>query len=271
MYRNLSEDELEEIYSQLLPAQKDVLDNHVKRGMQTQWLNRMAKHIGQAIPEEDLHNPEAAMDKYLEWKLIEYIDAGHVDPNLRCECGRPLRRQFTVLKTATGEVIRFGITHFEQETGLDPKTVREVTTGLKSIDKERDEILWKVSIGWEIPDIPDTIQVPADIQIQLDVGLPLLERQMEKLRRLIRDDYLRRLAEDRNKLIAQKRAEVNSRKIDFPQLHHNLMARLGIRNKQFIALKELIEHNGITDLNAVWEIAKTCYSVDELMIKLQNG
>jgi hypothetical protein len=78
----------------------------------------------------------------------------------------------------------------EQHTGLDPETVTLIIKGLKEIDTERAGILSKVISKWKLPFvIPFDLEVPKDMQEQLRVNLPLLDRQIYRLDMMIRKYY----------------------------------------------------------------------------------
>lgn len=203
MLNEFSRTNLNEVYLLLTEEQRTVLDNNVKRGKKTKWLNIWAKKIGVVLTEEDLEDPEKSMETLLEWILVDYEDALTVDPNLRCECGRALRYRYTVLHKKSGQIYKLGIVHFEQHTGLSPDMVRAITKGLEEIDLERDEILSKVIRKWELPfRIPTTIEIPNDMIEQLRVDLPLLERQVKRIEDLIRNDREQRF----NKLFKTSQA-----------------------------------------------------------------
>jgi hypothetical protein len=176
-------EDLTEVYMSLSDEQKLVIDTHIKRGKKTEWLNIWAKKKGGVLSEEDLSSPDKAMESLLEWILIEYEDFLTVNSEIRCECGRPLRYRYTVLHKPTGKEYKLGIIHLQQHTGLSPEIVRLITKGLKKIDLERDEILTKIKDNWKLAfDIPTDFEIPKDMQEQLRVNLPLLDRQVERLK-----------------------------------------------------------------------------------------
>lgn len=182
-----SEKELNEAYLSLSEGQRKVLDNYVKRGMKTKWLNLWAKKKGAVLEDKELEDPESAMERLLEWVLIDYEDSLTINPATRCECGRALRYRYTILHKETGKIYKLGRVHFQEHTGLDPETVRLVMKGIKEIDTEREDILSKVISGWTLPFvIPLDLEMPKDIQEQLKVNLPLLDRQVYRLSMMIR-------------------------------------------------------------------------------------
>lgn len=178
--------ELSNAYLSLSDAQKKVLDEYVKRGRKTSWLNAWAEKKGSVLTTEQLENPDEAMNTLLDWVLLDYEERLSVDPNLRCECGRALKRRYTVWHRETGTTYKLGEVHFCQHTGLDPEMVRLIRKGLAKIDLERDEILSKVIEGWVLPaKLPKSLEIPADISAQLCVNLPLLDRQVHRLQKMI--------------------------------------------------------------------------------------
>lgn len=188
MYNKYSDAQLTAAYEKLTDEQKYVLDEQIKRGKKTKWLNSWAKKKGNVLTDEDLNDIDAAMNKLLEWVLVDYEDSLRINPETKCECGRALRYRYTVLHKSTGKQYKLGIVHLEQHTGLNPELVTEIKKGMKEIDVERDEILSKVIDGWYLPfDIPISINIPAYIKEQLRVDLPLLDRQVVRLTKLITD------------------------------------------------------------------------------------
>lgn len=181
-----TQEELNKAYVSLSDEQKKVLNEHVKRGRKTKWLNAWAEKKGIVLTDKQLEDPDETMNSLLDWILLDYEEKEYVDPNMRCECGRALKRRYTVWHKGTGKIYKLGEVHFVQHTGLDPEIVRLIRKGLAKIDLERDEILSKVIEGWKLPfKIPLFIEIPADISEQLNVDLPLLDRQINRLQKMI--------------------------------------------------------------------------------------
>ncbi|WP_055665468.1 hypothetical protein [Desnuesiella massiliensis] len=218
--RGYSEEQLKEAYLSLNDEQKQVLDEHIKQGMKTKWLNILAKNKGTVLTEEEREKPEMAMEKLLDWILLDYEDSLTINPNTRCECGRALRYRYTVLHKSTGKVYKLGSVHFEHHTGFSPELVRLITNGIKEINLERDEILSKVIRRWTFPgNIPPTIAIPKDMVEQLRVNLPLLDRQVTRLIDII------------NTYNALTQTSLTSKKIELPPIDLSYVDPIALYNK----------------------------------------
>ncbi|MDP4092548.1 MAG: hypothetical protein Q8920_04235 [Bacillota bacterium] len=199
----MDKNDLKKTYLSLTEEQKKVLDGYIKRGLKTKWLNSWAEKLGSVLTEEELDNPDKTIESLLEWQLIEYEDNIIVDGNLKCECGRSLRRRYTILHKPTGKIYKLGVIHFEQHTDMSPEMVRLITKGLQKIDLEKEELLEKVKNKWRLPfSIPFDMPVPNDMADQLRVKLPLLNRQEKRLQVLL-NEY----KEEQEKELERKRIE----------------------------------------------------------------
>ncbi|WP_409342020.1 DUF3895 domain-containing protein [Paenibacillus sp. MBLB4367] len=185
----LSVEERDAVFRTLPEEQRAFLEERMKRGRRTQFARQMAEQKGAVIPESASYEDIESL--LSDWIYVGYIDAGHVSEAYPCECGRSLRYQHTVQNKATGEVKRFGIDHLEMHTGIDARTVQAILKGFNVIDYELSEILRKVTEGWKwqdvVRDIPAGLELTADIAEHIELGLPLLERQVAKLKALIRE------------------------------------------------------------------------------------
>ncbi|WP_062107479.1 DUF3895 domain-containing protein [Bacillus niameyensis] len=183
----LNTNERESLLSLLTEQQKSFLQDHVKRGKKTVFANQMAKDKGLVLPEGATSEEiEMLLD---EWILVDYIDNGFINPETPCECGKPLRYQYIVRHKTMNEVRRFGSTHFEEHTGLPAQIVNQIKKGFTQIDYEMDELLQKFADGWVFSDniLPKNFTVPDDIKEHLDLELPLLDRQITRLKKLINE------------------------------------------------------------------------------------
>lgn len=169
------------IMGSLSDEQQDYLHNFLKRGKRTAFASVLARLKGDGLEENAEHIST-------QWMFIEYIDAGKVSNEHLCECGRPLRYQYIVKNLVTNKILKFGKDHFERHTGLPSSIVKAVLKGMYKIDCELDEILNKISSGWSlfedlgVSSIPDDLIMPIDIREHLELELPLLDRQVMRLK-----------------------------------------------------------------------------------------
>jgi hypothetical protein len=183
-YSKLNELIRDEVISRLLPEQKDFIDNHMRRGKRTQWLNIMAEIKGISLVDSDDY--DTIVSKVGGWVLSNYEDRGVRDQ--KCECGRPIRHVYHVTNLDTRDELLLGSKCIQDYTNLDAATVGRIKRGMESIDLERDEILRKIEDGWRLPFfVPDDLELPADIREHLSVGLPLLDRQVARLNVLVQN------------------------------------------------------------------------------------
>ena len=177
----LTVEERDSILSELNEQQRDFLSKQLVRSRRTVFANAMAKEKGFHIPKNaDPEDIEALLD---EWVYTGYIDAGSVSPELRCECGRSLRYQHQVEHKKTGEVKKFGIEHLKEHLGIDASMVSAIKKGFDAIDYELDEMLIKRKSDWKPnPEMLDIEGLPEDVMSHLKLGLPLLDRQVKRLR-----------------------------------------------------------------------------------------
>jgi hypothetical protein len=194
MFEKLSQEQRDMIQNSLTEEQKEFLQNKLKRGYRTIFANEMARMKGIMLPlDADPEEIEQLLD---EWVLVDFIDSGVVTTDTPCECGRPLRYQYTVEHQSTGRKLKFGQTHLQEHTGLNPQTVRDIIKGFGNIDYELDELLVKINTDWsldkaltdiKLPTDLSLISLPLDIQKHIDLQLPLLDRQFMRMKKLLRE------------------------------------------------------------------------------------
>ncbi|WP_338450103.1 DUF3895 domain-containing protein [Niallia oryzisoli] len=170
----------------LTEDQRLYLIEKLKRGKRTVFSNELAKGKGTYLgSDQDLER------EIEQWEFIDLLDGGEGNRPYRCECGMSLRYQYIVKNTRTGEIKKFGKNHFEFHTGIPATIVKDIIKGFEQIDYELDEILYKLENGWDrsiIKKIIDyKIEIPLEIYKQLQLRLPLLDKQMNKLSRFVRE------------------------------------------------------------------------------------
>ncbi|EFM12427.1 hypothetical protein PaecuDRAFT_1107 [Paenibacillus curdlanolyticus YK9] len=179
----LAVEDRDRLVQTLSEQQQQYISESLIRGRRTVFANEMAKQKGFHIPEDT----DAAQIELLlnDWIYTGYVDAGMVSPDLRCECGRPLRYQHRVEHKETGEVKHFGIEHLKEHLAIDSSVVSAIKKGFEAIDYELDELLIKRNSGWtQDPELLQMERLPDDVADHLRLGLPLLERQINRLRQI---------------------------------------------------------------------------------------
>ncbi|PIB61845.1 hypothetical protein, partial [Pseudomonas sp. 2995-3] len=75
---------------------------------------------------------------------------------------------------------------FEEHTEISSELVRRIKNGFQTIEYEMDDLLVKLNGGWsvndQLPFIPEDYVFPKDMQIHLDANIPLLDRQIKRLK-----------------------------------------------------------------------------------------
>lgn len=249
-YPHLSQGVRDGMLSALNDQQRTFLESFLKRGKRTIFGNVLAK--------EKAGNSSVAEEFAEQWELLDYIDAGpdwRTESSLFCECGRQLRCQYVIKNNETEELKRFGITHFEEHTGIPPQLALQIKKGMTSIDYELDEILTKLEEGWELADegiehIPDEIHMPSDIQNHMDHGIPLLDRQLIRLNALIatkQAEVQLKAAAERERRAIEERMKRNEQEV----LSQSILAN---RKEELATSDWWSEVQGNTDLELKWQL-----------------
>ncbi|MGD9567052.1 MAG: hypothetical protein AB7V48_01820 [Sedimentibacter sp.] len=185
-FYDYNDEELKMAYNSLFEAQKNVLDNMIKEGYKTKWLHVFAIKKG-LITEERNNSELTTEDLRIEWDFVDYIDYYEINPSVRCTfCNHALRHAYKIRNILTNENYVLGINHFEQFTGLSAYDVKNIVKEFKRINIEKKEILSKV-IEKKDMNVKEKLDkefvIPNDMINQLEVNLPLMDRQLQRLRR----------------------------------------------------------------------------------------
>ncbi|WP_169089971.1 DUF3895 domain-containing protein [Paenibacillus sp. PL91] len=178
------------IMGKLSEEQRHFLHHELVRGRRTLFARQLARKKCQFIPEDaQFEDIESFIE---EWDYIGFTDSGEVSPYTKCECGRSLRYQHQVRHLPTSTIRYFGIEHLQLHTGIDAKAISDIMKGFDVLDGELNEMLIKYRDGWQLDQhlflpLPSELEVPPDIQAHLDAKLPLLDRQLARLRGRLRE------------------------------------------------------------------------------------
>ncbi|MCM3389999.1 hypothetical protein LG296_20825 (plasmid) [Ureibacillus chungkukjangi] len=189
MYDILSQEEREIILSQVTAQQREFLLNEVKRGRKTIFGNFMVKEKVSAIRSIDISLSDTERDVE-DWDIVEYIDFGKGNRLGKCACNIPLRFMFTVKHKITQKTINYGKNHLADFLNIDVREIGNMLNNLQTIDYELDELLVKIQedeFGYEVYHtlIENEVKIPKDIQSHVDANVPLLDRQQNRLYKMV--------------------------------------------------------------------------------------
>lgn len=208
-----SSQERDEVLNSLTEEQRTFLLETLKRGKKTIFSNEIAKGKGTYTGSDQELNQEI-----LEWEFIDLLDSGEGNRFYKCECGMSLRYQYIVKNLQTGEIKKFGKNHFEFHTNIPVSIVRDIIKGFEKIDYELDEILYKVENGWDSSIVnkalKSEIELPIDIQKHLELSLPLLDKQINKIEKIIRDKKHDEWLKERSEVLNSKKQQTEARWTD---------------------------------------------------------
>ncbi|WP_337100148.1 hypothetical protein [Paenibacillus sp. YIM B09110] len=186
MNYELTIEQRDAIMARLTEEQRQFIHHELVRGRRTLFARQLARVKCQFIPEDaEFEEIKAFIE---EWDYQGFTDSGEVSPETKCECGRSLRYQHKVLHVPSNTIRYFGIEHLQLHTGIDAKAVADIMKGFDVLDGEMNEVLSKYRDGWQLGQhlflpLPEELDMPPDIQAQIDADLPLLGRQLARIRR----------------------------------------------------------------------------------------
>ncbi len=264
---HLTKKERDFLINNLSQKQKDFITYFLKRGKKTVFANVLAKGKAGSYDQQTID------DIAHQWELLDYIDAGdnwRQDSQLFCECGRQLRYQYIIQNLLTDEIKKFGIEHFEQHTEISPQLAKDIKKGFEEIDYELDEVLLKIKHGWSLKEegifnISSSIEIPKDIQQHLESDIPLLTRQVRRLKEVLQafqkekeNEYIKELKQKKEEKSLKYKEKVRILQDIFSnnlQLEERfqlgIMAYINdLKNSQFTASEvcnELVEYYGASN------------------------
>lgn len=179
----LTKQQLEKTMDSLTEEQKEFLDNRLKIRRKSQWLQILANYKGVDITDgmslEDIEN------KIDDWILIDCLDGGYKKRPYKCDCGQALRFQYIIQNKKEGEVRKLGEHCFEKYLSLPASVIKDVKSGLYTINLERDEILTKLHTRMFFPLSAFLhLNIPPEIVAQYEVGLPLTDNQIRYVEKI---------------------------------------------------------------------------------------
>lgn len=212
MYKRLSADEREQLLLALNAEQRDFLENEVKRGRRTVFENFMRDEKITALRLADEIKLEEDEMNVVDWLIFDYVDFGPGNLEGRCACNRRLRYMFKIEHQKTGKRIQYGKHHLSTFLNIEVKDLDGYINELDNIDYELDELLWKVKDEQYYHEyyerIPDKTVVSENIKKHIEVNVPLLDTQINRLIKYF-DNQMEALKEEQQKL--RREAELEKR------------------------------------------------------------
>ncbi|QUI23068.1 hypothetical protein HZI73_12560 [Vallitalea pronyensis] len=174
--------------NELNKEQRAFLNTHIKRSPKDMWQEELIRLRGIELKDEiTLDDIEATIN---QWVLVETKDGG---PGLRpytCLCGRSIRYQFIVKHRQKDITYKLGSECIKKYTGIDGRVAKKVLIEQKSMNSEMDEILSKKQEGIINAQqyLLDYEALPQLSREQLQLGLPLTDKQLDKAFKAIEKD-----------------------------------------------------------------------------------
>ncbi|WP_433594831.1 hypothetical protein [Lysinibacillus xylanilyticus] len=202
MYERLSADERNQRLSVLTEEQGDFLVYEMKRGRRTIFENVMRDEKITALKSVDIKLQEDEMN-VVDWLISDYEDFGPGNLDGRCACGRRLRYMFTIEHQITHKKIQYGKDHLSAFLNIEVNEIDGVINELDKIDYELDELLWKTENNeyyYEYYErLPDKTVVSESIKKHIDINVPFLDRQINRLNKHF-EQQMEALEEEQRKI-----------------------------------------------------------------------
>ncbi|PJO44511.1 hypothetical protein [Lysinibacillus xylanilyticus] len=202
MYERLSADERNQRLSVLTEEQGDFLVYEMKRGRRTIFENVMRDEKITALKSVDIKLQEDEMN-VVDWLISDYVDFGPGNLDGQCACGRRLRYMFKIEHQITHKKIQYGKDHLSAFLNIEVNEIDGVINELDKIDYELDELLWKTENNeyyYEYYErLPDKTVVSESIKKHIDINVPFLDRQINRLNKHF-EQQMEALEEEQRKI-----------------------------------------------------------------------
>lgn len=200
-YKALNDYEREDILEKMTKPQQDYVQNGLKNGKKTIFANDILR-LNMDVNNSE--NIDLTPDEYnvADWELVRYVDYGRGNAMGRCYCKRPIVLECIIRNNKTGRELTMGRSHLAMFYGIGRSVFNKYFEKYLNIDYERDEILMKfrdnafttllqLSNAMSSDVVKSRITIPDDIQQHIDLGLPLLAKQEQRMRTAFKKKKLR--------------------------------------------------------------------------------
>ena len=210
---------------------------------------------------------KSAFGQEIDWILVDYFDSGKGKRLGKCECGRSLRKQYTVQHVQTGEKKNLGIVHLKEQMNITDAEVNKIKNGVNSTFKEVKEIEQPLENNDTQHEIDDFVRFADETELlilnrwllQLQLGFSLSGRQQEELTLILKElkqrknDVERKKLDDDRKLNEKAREKINSKKrakIYGPSIQTDLPPKIEIFIMDILSQVERV------DISRLWDDIK---------------
>ena len=248
----MNEKERSNLLEKLNSKQRKFLEDNIKQLKCNLWVEKLAKLKGIEFTSDV--DEEILAKKIDDWVLVDVLDGGYMNRPYRCMCGKSLRRQYILKNKSRDITLKLGQECLKKYTKLDEMLIRDILNGFHKVNSELDDILNRYSQGLTVNHIKYLKEgvLPAKYREQIEIGLPLSERQESKAQKLIKEyndtieeqNLLNELIEIEEGLSVSQRKFINTSisKED----KHQLIIRL--KNGDYIHKIEDLEGINVSDI-----------------------
>ena len=186
---NITLEERKELLKLVTEKQREFIEEKLKIGRKTLFMRFMQSEKVSVIKMTDDITLEEIEKQSQDWHIVDYLDYGLGNRAGKCACGRTLRYEFIIEHAITKKRIHYGKDHLADFLNIDVSDVNAIINGLHEVNYDADELLLKIQndeYGYEIIDsLSDEAVISTDIQAHLDHNVPLLDRQIKRLLKII--------------------------------------------------------------------------------------
>lgn len=183
----MNEKERSNLLEKLNSNQKKFLENNIKQLKCNLWVEELAKLKG--IEFTGGMDTEKLAKKIDDWILVDILDGGYMNRPYRCMCGKSLRRQYILKNKSRDITLKLGQECLKKYTKLDEEVIRDILSGFYKVNTELDDILCRYNEGLASDHIRylEEPVLPVKYKVQIEMGLPLSERQESRTQKLIKE------------------------------------------------------------------------------------
>jgi len=204
----LTEMEVNRLSQLLNNEQLSFLQSYLKQSKKSKWLEKLAHKKGIVLHSNI--SIDEVWEKLNDWELTEILDGGYGKRSYQCECGVKLRFCYIVHHRKDNKTYQLGETCLGNYTMMSPELIKDISNGFHKIDLERDEILIRYEQGWQLPSDYTELPLPQEMNLQIELGLPLSLMQEQKIEKMFQRELWRMRQQRKRESIAERARQLTS-------------------------------------------------------------